>query len=394
MEEEIKNKKKEKYKDIFKEILFLILWVGLIIKLVFDWDILLLQKIAPNYLWIIKYKPLILVIIIILTSKKDVTSIILNILFFLLFIPYEILIHLPYKVFKISKSNGLISYINILIMSLSKFRYKICIFILSILSIHFTINSNNIYLLWFSIVFYTFLILSNLKLIYKSIRGNNNNLFNAYKKIIDFVNKSSSKDIDINNINIKEFNKLEKTDEKVTKVFGVVLLNRITLFISKKYKEYNNQKNYFYQDFIIWIFTLILLVFCLALIFYTLYKINPSYYIIKDNITFIDFILFCLGLTSSVEGNITFIKALTIILAIGRTLYPALLIPSFISANKKQQQKNINKVIDSFEKIADNQEQRLVKTKTFSDINQVIDSLHTIHKEGLNVIDYFTSKIN
>lgn len=80
---EDKKKNQNKIKRYIRDFIFILVWVGLILKIfVIDWDVFLVEKYIPQMSWILKYKVLGIVFLILMTSKMNILNIILNVLYF------------------------------------------------------------------------------------------------------------------------------------------------------------------------------------------------------------------------------------------------------------------------------------------------------------------------
>lgn len=383
-------KTSKKIKRLIRDIIFIMVWIGVIIKfLIVDWDVLLVEKYFPNFDWILNYKILGFVILIFLTSKMKIWSIILNFLYFL-FMPIIIIFgFIPFKIFSIGKWNGIISYINTIIIFFKHFRYKLIMVILYVLSLILIINQSNNVVLIICILFHIYCLSCLVKSIVK-IAFFDSEIYAAYKKLVNLIkNRKESKESE-EYLNIATIEELKENKEMLSMIESKVLINRLLLFSAKKLKDYNNSRTYLLQDIIIFIMTMIIGILSFTSINYGIFKINNfnfNFNIIGNNLNFIDFILYVIsGANDYIAPSTMLTKILEIIKGIIVFVFSALFVCTFLEGSKKKQKEELENIISYMESTAKEEEMKIVKKDLFEDMNSVISSLEQMKSSLIGII--------
>lgn len=386
---------KRECNSIIRDLLFWLIWFGIIIKFfIIDWDVLLMQKYFPNYIWLLKYKVLVFILLIIVSSKMKMKKILLNLLYFISLPAITIFGVIPFWIFSTGKWNGIISYINTIIIFFKQFRYKLVMIVLYVLTLILLINTNNKLVLYFVLLFHIYCIICMIKSIFKITLGDSE-IYLAYKKIVNLIaNRKESKQQEEYS-KIVTIEELKENNEVMLMVESKVLINRILLFAAKKLKDYNNSRTYLFQDIIIFITTSVIGALSLASINYVVFKLNSvAFNIVGDNSTFVDFLLYTIsGPNNFIEPANMITKIIEIIKTLIIFVFSGLFISTFLEGSKKKQKNELEDIILYMENTAKEEEKKLIKKDLFEDINSVITSLEEIKSSLVGIIIKITEKL-
>jgi hypothetical protein len=391
--ENAESKKVSKSKCI-KEIIFLIVWLGIIIKLfIFDWDVFLIEKYLPNFRWILNFKILIIVILIVLTSKKKCGNILLNIIYFVFFPLVLVFVYLPFKIFLIGKWNGLIAYLNTFFILFKKFRFKFVISILYCVCFSIILNNSNKYLIIFSIIFIIYCVFSLVILMFKIVFSNST-IFDVYKKISDKILEQVNNNKNDECPEITDINSLKENKQYVSVIERTVLMNRIFLFSSRKFKDYNESKVYIFQDILLFISILIIGVLSFSLINFGLFKLYDNNYILQGIPKFIDFVLYTMSISNGYIVSSSILAKLLLILQTGLfIIFSGLFIFIVLNKNKEKQKKEIGNIINSFEEMAKMEEDNIINTTIFDNMDSAIEGLKLLESSLVGIITKISKSI-
>lgn len=388
------NKNRNKIKRYIRDAIYILVWIGLILKIfVIDWDVFLIEKYLPQMTWILKYRILGLVVLILITSKMKIWNIILNALYFIFFPVIILFAFIPFKTFSLGRWNGIISYINTFIIFFKHFRYKIVMAILYILSLILTLKSHNKIVLIGSIIFNIYCIIGLIKSIFK-IAFCDSEIYSAYKKLVNkIMNRKTGKENEY--LKITSIEELKENKELVSMVETRLLINRLLLFSAKKLKDYNNSKSYIFQDVILFITTVIIGIISFSLINYGIFKIeNLNYRILEGIPTFIDFILYTISCSNGYILPITMLtKILEIVKALIFFIFSGLFVCTFLEGSKKKQKDGIESVIASINDSAKMEENKIIKQELFEDIDSAIKGLQQMHSSLVGIILKITENL-
>ncbi len=389
-----KKEKKKEWKWCLKQAIFGIIWIGIILKLfVIDWDMLLIKRYFPSIEWILNYKILFFVVVIIATSKLKLYSIIINILYFIFFPFIWLFVVIPgYLIFK-CKWNMIISYLNTVIIFFKNFRYKLVMAILYGVILILSINTSNSIILIIAIIFNIFCICGIIKFSFK-LAFKEPEIYELYKKIVDTL-MCRKIDNEEEYINVKDKDELKNNTTAVTILEKRVLVNRMLLFSAKKLKKYRDTKSYALQQLVLFSAIVIISALSYSIINYSLFVLEPSNYKILENTPqFIDFISYTFCCSS---GYIIPWSTLAKIMEILKAILVFALFGSFISnafeVNKNKQQEGLDEIIKMMNEGAKLEESKIVKKDVFDDIDEAIQMLQQVKSTLIGTIQKITDNM-
>jgi hypothetical protein len=290
--------KKHRFPGYIREFLAILFWFYIVTKLfVFDLDILLIEKLAPNYLWIIYYKFFFLIgiIAIVFLVTKNLHIILWSL--FIFFYPLILILwRIPALILKQRSWNLIIAFLDstISFFKAPKLRFaKLSFFLISMAII---LGASNKFILWSSIIAITIIIL--LVYIQRSILiFKPSGINQIYLKVFSFLgdvfkhNPPPSSCVDMKDLSDEKI--IEMKDEAwISRIQQLVFVNRICLFCAKKIKSYQKSKFNIISN----VFGVLILIFftviSFTLINYGLYKLDPEYFTFSKNPTFFIFIYY------------------------------------------------------------------------------------------------------
>lgn len=294
--------------------------------------------------------------------------------------------------FKFGKINAIIAYINSFLLLFKNFRNKLIFLICYIVSLMFILYSKNKILIILSIIFLIYSIFKIIITMCKIIFGNER-LFGIYKKIFDFIRDKEQ--IDSNEIEKIDNLELLKNDKNIlSKLETKIIINRVFLLVSKKYKEYNDSSFYLFQELIIYISVVIISTLTFSLLNYGFYNLDITNFVINGDNHFIDFVLYSIGLIGDdIIPSTVITKILLIIQNFGKLIIFSVFILMFIIKNKEKQKQEIKEIIESFEELVIIEENNIIKTTFFNNIENAIDGLKLIESSYIGFIDLLTRNL-
>lgn len=302
------NLKPINVKIIIKDIIISILWIYAIVKLfIHDIDLALINKYLPGYIWIFRYKfAVVLTVIALLTVFINKKSLLIN-LIYLMFYPLVLFFwKIPIVVFKKRSWNIVFVLINIIVSYYKSLRYNILISSIYLISIILALTSSLVAIRYGSL----FIIVMIMIIVYFNrfmIILKPSEQFKFYKIIIEKFknNLFSSIPKAMNEIDVESLEKDEKSKEKyIMYLQSAVLFNRISLLISKEFKNFKKSSTIIIMHVLDIAICTIITIYTFAVINFAIYEINSSNYSFLSAPDFFDFFYysFSVFINNSIES--------------------------------------------------------------------------------------------
>ncbi|MCL4874232.1 hypothetical protein KJ039_09140 [bacterium] len=390
-----------KAKRFLKEIIAISFWIYVFVKLfVFDLDVFLVNRFAPEYIWLTNLKFFIILAvlaIIWLVSKNK------NIFFWSMYIIFYPAIlffwKFPFFIFKQKSWSFAFASINALISFFISIKYNFIIIATFIISLAIIFYFSNVIIIWCAIFALSMLLfviyVHRLLLIFKPAA-----IFQLYSKIFSAMREHAQSSFVLDE-NMKA-QPIEKLDQKqlekwTANLQTAVLFNRICLFVAKKLKNYQNSG----LNIISYVLTLLLLVIFTTISFtfinYGLYKINNNFFDISISNTPSLFIFFYYSFNNLLFNSIQEIQPIVPItqtVFMLESFFALFLIVIFVSllltVKSKRHSDELDKTIGKINEEGNSLE-KLIAAEYNLDIESAIRELDRL-KAGLVAFIYKLSK--
>ncbi len=283
----------DKLFSLLADLLGFLFWAYILTKVfAFDVDLILVERFAPNLVWLLKFKVFIVLgflslLWLIFGSKKFIPWAAYLVFFPIIFTFFE----LPYFIFKQKSWILAFAFLNAIITFCKTVKFSFIsgsIFLIALIVVLFTENH---YLIWTSISLVFLLLISTY--IYSLVATfKPSSVFRFHSKIFKSIRKHASSSFILEDT-LKSL-KIEDLDDKQmikwsTNLQLSVLFNRVCLFTAKKLREYQNSRlnllNYIFSIFFLFAFT----VFSFTIINFGVYKIDPTQFDTASTPTFFMF---------------------------------------------------------------------------------------------------------
>ena len=148
------SKKKSRLLPFVRETLAILFWLYIITKsFIFDFDIFLIEKLSPNYIWLINYKFFILICVLAIIFLFSKNKHILVWSLFVFFYPIILLFwKIPFFLFKKKSWNLVFAIIDLIISFFKSFKTTFITIAFFLVSIAIIFGSSNKILLWISLI--------------------------------------------------------------------------------------------------------------------------------------------------------------------------------------------------------------------------------------------------
>ena len=273
----------------FRESLAILFWVYLVVKVfVYDLDIYIVNNLLPNYKWLLNYKFFIIiglfaVFIVFMDRRKAFIW-----CFYIIFYPAIILFwKVPYLVYKHISWILVIEVINFAIGFFKSFRFNFAthtIFLIALTAIYIF---SDLRIMWIFIL--TILCLLLIIYIYRFfLVFKTPNIFQVYRKIFYGLTEHGisiySLGDDIKSLPIENYNE-QQLKKWSSNLVGLLLFNRLSLYMSKKLRDYQNSKISYIYSILTTLYLISLTVISFTFINYGLFKISNEYFKITEKPT-------------------------------------------------------------------------------------------------------------
>jgi hypothetical protein len=398
------NNKKNRFPGFLREALAIFFWLYLVTKLfVFDIDIFLIDKLAPNYTWLINYKFFILIgllaIIFLVTKNKHIFWWSLFVLFYPIILIFW---KIPILIFKKKSWNLTFALFDSIISFFKspKLRFvKTSIFLVSMAII---LGSSNNILLWVSLSVITIIIL--LAYIQRSILiFKPPDVYHFYSKIFskygEFLKANPTFVLDENGKNLPiEGMDNTQIEKWTTSIQQLVLFNRVCLFFAKKLKSYKDSKfniaSYVFGIMILILFT----VFSFTLINYGLFKVNAHYFSFSNVPTFFNFIYYSFNnllfnsipdivATAPVSQVFSMVESLFALFLI------VILVTLVLTVKNQKEVDEMDAVINSLSDEGKKMEDYIKDKYQFNNIDETMQALKKLNAALIDILYQITNSI-
>lgn len=319
-----------------REFIAIFFWAYVLVKLfIFDADVLLINKLFPNYVWLLNVKFFILVgsiaVIWLITKSKTILFWSLYVVFYPVILLF---LYIPFFVFKQRSWIFAFAVINAVISFFKSIKYNFITSSFFLVSLAIIFGFSNKILLWLS-VFVLFIILlivyvHRFILVFKP-----SSIFELYTKVLSGIRKhwasSFALDDGIKNFPLESLN--EKQMEKwTTNLQTSVLFNRVCLFAAKKLRDYQNSGLNIVSYVLIILLLIALTIFSFAAINFALYKIHSDVFKFSVNPAFFVFFYYSFNnlVSHSIQG-ITPIAPISQTVSMIESFFALFLIVIFVS---------------------------------------------------------------
>lgn len=391
-----------KFVILLRELLAFFVWSYVFVKLfVYDVDILVVQKFFPNLYWIVEYKlfiflGIVAVCLFVLRSKKligDTLYVIFYPFILLLFRPIVFILRRRSWLLAIAVSNAFVSFFR-------SFRYNFIVVSLYLIAFTVSISADQALWLWLSGGALVLLLLvtyvSRVVAVFRPQAT-----FQLYTKMFSSVRKSVQESNKANDaIRGLPVARVDPRDlEKwVGSVQLTVLFNRVSLFVGKKLREYQESGLHIVSSIVITMVLLVLTVFGFSAANFALYKIDHSYFLTQTEVGYFNFLYY--SFNQLVFDTIPEIQALPKIaqgLVIVERLFALLLVGVFgsllVSTRMERYKKQLTETIDRIE--ADGREMELFIADQYQlqSIDEALRELDRLRAGMLRLIYFFTEAL-
>lgn len=406
-EKKDKNPKKKgvfRNKFIFclRETISVVFWLYLVMKVfVFDIDNYLFQLYLPEFIWILKYKFLILLVLLlgslILFGGKNLLLWFIYIIFY----PFILLFwEIPKKLYEMGSWNIAIAVINVFITFFRNLKYHFLISSFFIISAVLILTTRNIFLVYISI----FLIITLLVIIFIDrfvFIFKPTLIYQIHSKIVskslDFAKKTWVVDNELKGLSMGEMSEgqLQKWS---TNLQFVVVINKVCYFLSSKLKDYQKSNiNIFFITLNV-IIILIFTIFSFTLINYGLYNIHPDYYIVNVvNHKFFNFFYYSFNAIhfnsiSEIIPSSNFSRLLFILEQFFAFVLIGIFLTLFFSTKSQKESSEIDDVVEKI-KEQGNQMGIFIQTEYNLSVDDAVNELEKLKAGFIKVIFYLIKNI-
>lgn len=353
------NKKDKKIlQNVFVNILAATMWLYITIKIfIFDIDNYVLNHFFPKYIWILKFKIIMIFIVFslfALVMKKS--SFFWNLLYIFAFPLWILFVKIPMFIFK--KKSWKLGFVllSTIISFFRNFKSKIAMLSFFIIFTLIILFIDYVFLLWFSIIGVMCLLFTIYFLQFYSI-FTSSSIYELYSKGIELIVKKGNKSFRLNeeirHLTIPTMDK-KQLKEWQSSLEAVIVANKTCGYIASKlkmYKESGINAIFYILNFLKIFF---MTVFSFSLTNYGLYQIESANYYIKSP-SFFTFIYYSINL--SFFNNISDIiplsslsKSLVIVQYVFSIILGSVILLLFFSVLKEKHSKEIDSAIKKIDK--------------------------------------------
>lgn len=355
-------------KRMIYHILGLTIWLFILTKLfIFDIDTYLLNSYAPGVSWLISYKLILFLSLIIVSWLLLGNSEFGKAFSFILFYPVILLFwSIPFSLIKRRRWFLVFTYLSGFISTITNFKKNLILVALFLISSAFILNSNNEFASYTSAVvllLISFFIL--IRKVYFAFTPSSIFAINT-KTIVSFLEKNNLGEKLLENnsnegaeskselIENTEITKIEKSDEIPYKFSTLILTNRVLTFLSRKLRRFKESRVYIVFFIISLLFTFAVSVVLFGLINYGIYKLNPASFAISGQSSYFLFLYY--SFNALIMNSISAIEPksfLAMLINMTQIVYGIvliiILIGIIVSVNTDKYRNDIDEVIGAFD---------------------------------------------
>lgn len=279
--------------NAIRETVAILFWLYVLVKLfAFDVDVFLMNKLLPEFVWLLNLKFFILIGIIaliwLMTKNKHIISWSFYVFFYLAIVLFW---KIPFFIFKQKSWILAFAFINSIISFFKSIKYNFITSAFFAVSVAIVFSFSNEKLLWFATaIILGFLLVTYIHrfiLVFKP-----SNIFQVHIKIFSGIRKhgvsSFALDESIKNLPVESLDQ-KQMDKWTTSLQMSVLFNRICLFAAKKLRDYQSSGLNVVSYVLTILMLIVLTIFSFAVINYGLFKIDANLFGYSTTLNFFTF---------------------------------------------------------------------------------------------------------
>jgi hypothetical protein len=399
-EAEIKVGKKTRIFWVGLDLVAVLFWSYANVKVfVFDVDVYLVSLASSEFVWLLNYKLLILLGLILVAMLVTRSLVLGFAAVYVALYPFVILFwKLPRFVWKQQSWLFAFAILNAVIGFVSSFKRDFISGTLFLISAVLIINSGNQYVLCgSSLIVFALLVFAYALAFVRAFKPSA--VFQTYTKVFPIIKKGDflKADTSIRNLPVEAMttNQLEL---RTTRLQNVVLYNRACLLISKKLRDYQ-RSGANVASYVLSLVTLLLFtVMSFALINYALYKINPAFYeFTYSKESFFAFVYYSAGSMFYAANGLVPVESLSqfvqLIQFFCALLVLVILVTVIFSLRNERYSTQLGEVIVSMEKEGRAAEALLLSEFDLGSIDSAIDALQKAKAGLIGFIIYLTNNL-
>jgi hypothetical protein len=384
-----------------KQTVSLLFWCYVLVKtFIFDFDIYLIQKFAPEWAWLVYSKFLILIGLgaILWLFTKNAT--ILRWLLYILFYPLILICKLTFLMFWTESWLLIIGVLNFALSFLHSAKYRFITFTISLISLAFVFFAHNPFILGIAIlILMGILVVIFGRCFYHAFRPSL--LYQTHSKLVSKLLNWGKKEWvpkgDLATLAISQMTQDQLKLWASTLELSVVA-NRLRAFFSSKLKQYQKSNVTVALDIInVFTLTLITVLFFTAVNF-ALYKINPRFFDIRvQPSVFIFFYYSITNLLGRGINEVTPIANLSRLISVFEMLFAlsslGILISLFFSVKNKRDSEEIDTAISRIRREGTEMEAFIQQEYRLS-VHDAIQELDRLKANMIKIIYYLSQNID
>jgi hypothetical protein len=397
---EIKPKKGAKIFWVGLDLIAILFWLYAIVKVfVFDVDVYLVSLVSPDFVWLLKYKFLILLGLIVVAMLVTRSLALGLAVAYVALYPFVILFwKLPRFVWKQKSWLFAFAILNAVIGLTRSFRRDFISGTLFLVSAVLILSSGNQYVLsGSSLIIFALVVFSYALAFIRAFRPSA--VFQTYAEVFPLIKKGPFLKIDesVRNLPV-EMMTTKELELRTTGLQNVVLYNRACLLISKKLRDYQRSGANI-ASYVLSLVTLLLFaVMSFALINYALYKISPALYqFTYSKESFFAFVYYSAGSMFYAANGLVPVEPLSQFVQLVQffcaLLLLVILVTVIFSLRNERYSTQLEEVILSMEKEGRAAEAMLLSEFNLGSIDSAIDALQKAKAGLIGFIVYLTKNL-
>jgi hypothetical protein len=382
------------------DLLALLFWIYAIVKVfIFDVDVYLVSIANSELIWLLNYKFLILLGLILVAMLVTRSLVLGFAVAYAALYPFVILFwKLPRLIWKQQSWLFAFAILNAVIGFIRSFRRDFISGTLFLISAVLILNSGNQYVLWgASFVIFALVVLAYALAFVRAFKPSA--IFQTYTKVFPIIKKGNFLKVDesVRKLPVEVMTPKE-LELRNTGLQNIVLYNRACLLISKKLRDYQgsgaNVASYVLSLVALLLFT----VMSFALINYALHKINPALYqFTYSKESFFAFVYYSAGSMFYASNGLVpvepvsqFVQLIQFLCAL---LVLVILVTVIFSLRNERYSTQLEEVIVSMEKEGRAVEALLLSEFNLGSIDSAIDALQKAKSGMIGFIVYLTNNL-
>ncbi|WP_144559638.1 hypothetical protein [Shouchella miscanthi] len=385
------------------KILAVIIWMFVMIKLlIFDIDVYIFNKFFPEFISLLNYKFMITIstvaLILMIFRKKIIVlwSLYITLYPFILFfwkIPYFIFKQRSW-IFAIACLNSVIAFF----VSIKQMVFSSAIFLIAMIVMFKSTNSISITVAIITIFILVSLILINRCIaIFKTSKVNEFYINVLSTPFEDGLVRSFTLDEGVENLPYEELDK-KQLESWNTKLQGIVLYNRVFLFMATKLRDYQESRLNYATFAGTIVFLLFFITLSFSLINMGIYKIDTTSFVVNEKPSFFTFIYYSFNnlLSNNIPGlvpanNIS--QTISMIQSFLGILLTLIFAGVFFSVRSERHKAELDSVIKKFDQRGDDLEDLIKRNYKINSIEEAVEHLEKAKSALISLIYKITDNI-